>query len=41
MAALLSRRTRRVIVALCTVLLFGVLAGVTFQSISNALERRR
>ena len=28
-------------VALCTVLLFGVLAGVTFQSISNALERRR
>jgi len=41
MAALFSRRTRRVTVALCTVLLFGVLAGVTFQSISNALERRR
>jgi len=41
MAALLSRRTRRVTVALCTVLLFCVLAGVTFQSISNALERRR
>jgi len=41
MAALFSRRTRRITVALCTVLLFGVLAGVTYQSISNALERRR
>jgi pimeloyl-ACP methyl ester carboxylesterase len=41
MAALFSRRARRVTVALCTVMLFGVLAGVTYQSISNALERRR
>lgn len=41
MAALLSRRTRRVTVALATVLLFFVLAGVTYQSVSNALERRR
>jgi pimeloyl-ACP methyl ester carboxylesterase len=41
MAALFSRRAGRVTVALCTVLLFAVLAGVTYQSISNALERRR
>lgn len=41
MAALFSRRTRRNIVAVATVLLFLVLAGVTFQSVSNAVERRR
>jgi len=28
-------------VAVATVLLFLVLAGVTFQSVSNAVERRR
>ena len=41
MAALFSRRTRRITVAVATVLLFLVLAGVTFQSVSNAVERRR
>jgi len=40
-AALFSRRTRRITVAVATVLLFLVLAGVTFQSVSNAFERRR
>jgi pimeloyl-ACP methyl ester carboxylesterase len=40
-AALFSRRTRRISVAVATVLLFLVLAGVTFQSVSNAVERRR
>jgi pimeloyl-ACP methyl ester carboxylesterase len=39
--ALFSRRTRRITVAVATVLLFLVLAGVTFQSVSNAVERRR
>lgn len=41
MTALFSRRTRRVSLALGTVLLFLVLAGVTYQSVSNAVERRR
>jgi pimeloyl-ACP methyl ester carboxylesterase len=41
MAALVSPRTRRVIVTFATVALFVVLAGVTFQSVSNAVERRR
>ena len=41
MSVLFSRRTRRITVALSTVLLFAVLAGVTYQSVSNALERRR
>jgi pimeloyl-ACP methyl ester carboxylesterase len=40
-AGLFSRRTRRISVAVATVLLFLVLAGVTFQSVSNAIERRR
>jgi pimeloyl-ACP methyl ester carboxylesterase len=40
-AALFSRRTRRITVAVATVVLFLVLAGVTFQSVSNAVERRR
>jgi pimeloyl-ACP methyl ester carboxylesterase len=40
-AALFSRRSRRITVAVATVLLFLVLAGVTFQSVSNAVERRR
>jgi len=40
-AAFFSRRTRRVVVALSTVLLFIVLAGVTYQSVANAVERRR
>jgi pimeloyl-ACP methyl ester carboxylesterase len=40
-AALFSRRSRRISVAVATVLLFLVLAGVTFQSVSNAVERRR
>jgi pimeloyl-ACP methyl ester carboxylesterase len=39
--SLLSRRTRRVIVAVATSLLFIILAGVTYQSVSNAVERRR
>ena len=41
MAAFLARRTRRVIVAFATVVLFIVLAGVTYQSVANAVERRR
>lgn len=41
LAAVSSRRTRGVAVALGTVILFAVLAGVTFQSVSNAVERRR
>jgi pimeloyl-ACP methyl ester carboxylesterase len=40
-AALFSRRTRRISVAVATVLLLVVLAGATFQSVSNAVERRR
>lgn len=41
MAALLSRRARRASITVATILLFLVLAGVTYQSVSNALERRR
>jgi pimeloyl-ACP methyl ester carboxylesterase len=40
-AALLSRRARRVSITVATVLLFLVLGGVTYQSVSNAVERRR
>jgi pimeloyl-ACP methyl ester carboxylesterase len=40
-AALISRRMRRIILAVGTVLLFLILAGATYQSVSNALERRR
>lgn len=41
MGSLFSRRTRRVVVAVATSLLFIILAGVTYQSVSNAVERRR